>query len=722
MDSSDVSNAEAASRRDALSREARARLLEGQNEILRLVTTGAMLPVVLDRIARVCETLLPGSLCSILLADERLVLRHGAAPSLATEYCSAVDGVQAAPGVGSCGTAVAEKRLVVVADIATHPYWTAFRRHALAHGLRACWSTCIKDGSQRALGSFAVYYREPREPDAAALEVIEGMRGLAAIAIERHEAAQRQATLIRDLNQQRLRAEAAVARFRESEQRFRDLTSASSDWYWEQDENLRFTFASASSWPESGIDAARLYGRTLRETGLLGVGEDELRRHEEDLARRRPFRDFRYQRLDDDGQVHHVSINGVPVFDEATGAFKGYRGTGRNITAEVRRSELFRALIDAVPAMINVKDRDSRYVLMNAYQARLYGTTPEAAVGKTAGELLGLEYGSYTGALDRRVIESGEPTGFFEETYAGVDGVRRHWLAAKLPLKDMRGQVRHVISIAMDITTQKQTEQQLRASQQALREALVQVERASRAKSDFLTNMSHELRTPLNAIIGFSELLAGEMMGPLGSVRYREYAQDIYRSGRYLHDLISDMLDMAKIEAGKRDLALEAIDAAAEIEDAIRMLRPRAEAGAVSLETDLGAAPRAFLADRRAFRQILLNLVGNAVKFTPAGGKVSVRMGRAGDDLVLSVTDTGIGIAEEQIARLGTPFFRIEDPQQATTEGTGLGLALTKSLVRLHGWHIRFESRIKRGTVVTVVMPGQAVDTGIARRGAATAA
>jgi PAS domain S-box-containing protein len=402
-----------------------------------------------------------------------------------------------------------------------------------------------------------------------------------------------------------------------------------------------------------------------------------------------------------------MSINGVPVFDEVTGAFKGYRGTGRNITAEVRNSELLRALIDAIPAMINVKDTDSRYVLMNAYQARLYGTTPEAAVGKTAAELLGVGYGSYTGAIDRRVIESGEATGYFEETYAGVDGIERHWLTAKLPLKDVRGAVRHVISIAMDITAQKETEQQVRASQQALSDAIVQVERASRAKSDFLTNMSHELRTPLNAIIGFSEVLAGELMGPLGSARYKGYAQDIYRSGRYLHDLISDMLDMAKIEAGKRDLVPEEIDAVAEIENAARMLHPRAKAGDVALECDLAAAPRAFRADRRAFRQILLNIVGNAVKFTPAGGRVSISMERADGDLVLKVADTGIGIAAEQIGRLGTPFFRIEAPQHATTEGTGLGLALTKSLVKLHGWRIAFESRVGRGTVVTIAMPGQ---------------
>jgi len=680
-------------------------LLEGQNRILRLIAGGTALPEVLDAVARLCERIMPDALCSILLADSELALRHGAAPSLAPSYCAAIDGVRAGPGVGSCGTAVAERRLVVVSDIESHAYWRDYKHVALTHGLKACWSNCILGRDRRALGSFAVYYREPREPSVCDLEVIDSLKDLAAIAIERHETDQRQAALIEDLSAQRRRAEAAMARFRDSDQRFRDLTAASSDFYWEQDEALRFTFMSSPGLSVSGDDATTLYGKTWREIRPLGFADEEMRRHEAVLAARQPFRDLRIQQTDAAGALRYLSINGVPVFDIASGAFKGYRGTGRDISEEVRTAETFRAIIDAIPAMINAKDPSGRYMLMNAYQARLYGTTPAAAVGRTAGDLLGRDYGAYTGGIDQQVIETGHSTGFFEESYAGADGVKRHWLTAKLPLKDARGTVQHVISIAMDITALKESEQQLRASERALSEAIAELQQSNRAKSNFLASMSHELRTPLNAIIGFSEIMAQELLGKLGTDRYKIYAEDIHRSGRYLHDLITDMLDMAKIEAGKRDLVLEPIDPAAEIQDSVRMIGPKAAAGDVAVTVDLEQAPATIVADVRAFRQILLNLLSNAVKFTPPRGHVVVAMDRQDGAVRLKVFDTGVGIPPEQIGRLGVPFFRIESSLQARTEGFGLGLALTKSLVRLQGWSIRFDSTVGQGTVVTVTMP-----------------
>jgi len=244
-------------------------------------------------------------------------------------------------------------------------------------------------------------------------------------------------------------------------------------------------------------------------------------------------------------------------------------------------------------------------------------------------------------------------------------------------------------------------------SKQALSQALTKTERADRAKSDFLGRMSHELRTPLNAIIGFSEVMTCGMFGPLGSPRYLEYAEDIHRSGVFLHDLISDMLDMVKIEAGHRTLQLEAFPLVGELEETIRMIRPRADKGEVAVGLDVRNAPRLLTADRRAFKQIVLNLIGNAVKFTPAGGTVTVRLSATDTDGVLEIIDTGHGMSPEHLAKLGTPFFRAEDnPHAASTEGTGLGVALTKSLIEMHGWCIAFASALGRGTTVTITMPG----------------
>ncbi len=255
----------------------------------------------------------------------------------------------------------------------------------------------------------------------------------------------------------------------------------------------------------------------------------------------------------------------------------------------------------------------------------------------------------------------------------------------------------------------------LEKSEQALSAALTRTERADRAKSDFLGRMSHELRTPLNAIIGFSEVIVSQLFGPLGSAKYKEYAEDILRSGRFLHDLIGDMLDMVKIEAGHRNLQLETFAFAGDIDEALRMLRPRAENGEVALDLDVRDAPPTISADRRAFKQIVLNLIGNAVKFTPAGGTVTVRLSSLNGDALLEVIDTGVGISAANLEKLGTPFFRVENnPHQASTEGTGLGVALTKSLIELHGWRLAFASELGVGTTVTVTLPG-AGNTAIAK-------
>jgi PAS domain S-box-containing protein len=500
------------------------------------------------------------------------------------------------------------------------------------------------------------------------------------------------------------RAERATEALRLSEQRFRDFADATSDWYWEQDEHLRFTYVSASNRPWATPAPQALYGRTRRDIPAIGIGEEQWAQHDADLAARRPLRDFRSQRVDPDGHVHHLSVSGVPVFD-ASGAFRGYRGSGREITAEVEATETLRAVIDAIPAMISAKDSEGRYVLMNAYQAQLYGTTPEQAAGRSSGDLVGSAHGAQTGARDRQVVESGLATGFYEERYADAHGVMHDWLSAKLPVKDPSGRVRLIISVGMEITDRKAAELEVLRAQDALLEAKEGAERANRAKSAFLANMSHELRTPLNAVIGFSEVMMREVFGPLGLPRYKDYARDIHRSGTHLLDLINDILDMAKIEVGKRELQLEPIDLKTEILETMRLIQWRVGEGSVGLVTELDEAPATFRLDRRALRQILLNLVGNAVKFTPAGGTVTVACRRRSDGLALVVADTGVGIAREHLAQLGTPFFQVHGANVAGKEGTGLGLALTKSLVEMHGGRLAIDSAPGAGTTVPAVFP-----------------
>jgi signal transduction histidine kinase len=242
---------------------------------------------------------------------------------------------------------------------------------------------------------------------------------------------------------------------------------------------------------------------------------------------------------------------------------------------------------------------------------------------------------------------------------------------------------------------------------EALQDNLVakeSAEAASRVKSQFLANMSHELRTPLNAIIGFSDLLQNQMFGPLQK-QYHDYAAIIHESGNHLLNLVSDILDIAKIEAGKFVLDYQDIDLTECVSYCLRLIKKRADDRGIKLVTQLPAQGLTFAADQRAFRQILINLLTNAVKFSRPGDEVEVSARAAGGRLMLTVKDHGIGMSESLLARIGRPFEQaVNDPAHAR-EGTGLGLSLVRALVRQHGGHLRIESREGVGTTVHCELP-----------------
>ena len=229
-------------------------------------------------------------------------------------------------------------------------------------------------------------------------------------------------------------------------------------------------------------------------------------------------------------------------------------------------------------------------------------------------------------------------------------------------------------------------------------------ETANRSKSEFLANMSHELRTPLNAIIGFSEIMTTGMFGPIGSPKYAEYAADIRRSGQFLLDVINDILDMSKIEAGRTDLELEHFDIKAVVEDVMRLVTPRATESGIQLITDCAEGIH-LTADKRAVKQILINLLSNAVKFTPEGGTITVQISAQDDQLQCTIIDTGIGIPQRDIEKLGRPFEQVENQFTKSKGGSGLGLAISKSLVELHGGQLAINSVLKKGTTVSVTLP-----------------
>ena len=239
-----------------------------------------------------------------------------------------------------------------------------------------------------------------------------------------------------------------------------------------------------------------------------------------------------------------------------------------------------------------------------------------------------------------------------------------------------------------------------------LRIARDAAETASRAKSAFLANISHELRTPLNAINGFSQIMKDQMFGPLGNARYLQYSDLIHESGRHLLLLIEDILDLSKIESGSVELRESTFAAAASIEVSVALLIERARRDGVQLYTRIAPDLPDLHADERRFRQIVLNLVSNAVKFTPEGGTVIVSADQDGEGaFVLTVGDTGVGIAEADMAKIMAPFVQGGDPAQRNLEGAGLGLPLVKLLVDLHDGALNIDSTLGEGTTVTVRLP-----------------
>jgi len=277
-------------------------------------------------------------------------------------------------------------------------------------------------------------------------------------------------------------------------------------------------------------------------------------------------------------------------------------------------------------------------------------------------------------------------------------------MACEVPFGDRADEIGE-LSRALAVFRRNALEKQ-RVEDELVRSRIAEqsAEAASRVKSEFLAHMSHELRTPLNAIIGFSDMMLQGIFGPVEN-RYGEYLRLINKSGLHLLEVISDLLDMSKIEAGKFVLHMENVDLAGLIVDCTALMRFAVERRQILLSTDVPSDGASLAADRRALKQILMNLLSNAVKFTPSGGEVLVSVRTVADSLEIAVRDTGIGIPKTALERLGRPFERVTNNPHVACEGTGLGLALVHGFTRLHGGTVRIDSTEHVGTVVTVVLP-----------------
>lgn len=386
-----------------------------------------------------------------------------------------------------------------------------------------------------------------------------------------------------------------------------------------------------------------------------------------------------------------------------------------------RSENRFRSLIYAAPAPIMItRPEDHRILFANRKAGELHGIEPTKLVGMAVIDF-------YVDPVQRLMLTQAlndSPAGtvhVIDVQLRPCDGPPV-WTQVSGTRMMFDGRPA-IFSALTDISDRRQREEELREARDRLSEqtralsavatdlevAKREAEEANRAKSAFLAMMSHELRTPLNAILGFSEIIRTEAFGPVGNERYREYADDIFVSGDHLLQLINDILDVSKIEAGKMELQAERVEPEQVVRRAVRLFQDKATAQGVDLRLTLDEAPETAVLDRRAFKQILVNLLSNAIKFTLDAGSVEVRLRAVRhaeqDWLELHVADTGIGIPADQLERVTQPFEQVNTERHRVRGGSGLGLALTKALAELHGGGLAIESTENRGTTVTVVLP-----------------
>ncbi len=302
-----------------------------------------------------------------------------------------------------------------------------------------------------------------------------------------------------------------------------------------------------------------------------------------------------------------------------------------------------------------------------------------------------------------RLLNAGGQVENFESEIYRHKTRERIWVSENARLvRDESGRPLFYEGTVRDITELKQAGEELDIARK-------EAEAANSAKSHLLANVSHELRTPLNAILGFSEILAGEMLGPLGE-RYRDYAKDIHDSGLHLLSIIDDLLDLSKIEAGRLNLSEDIVDVVELFDTVSRFVRERASSAGLTMSIDMPADMPAVKADRRAMRQVLLNLLSNSVKFTPAGGHIALEAIRGpGGGIGFRVRDNGIGIAAGDINRALEPFGLIDSSLSRRYTGTGLGLPITRALVELHRGRFELTSEPGVGTTATVYLPADRV-------------
>jgi two-component system, cell cycle sensor histidine kinase DivJ len=386
--------------------------------------------------------------------------------------------------------------------------------------------------------------------------------------------------------------------------------------------------------------------------------------------------------------------------------------------------ERYRLLAENATDAITRHDDRGRVIFASPAAQQLFGEPVQKITGDGFFERVHVaDRPAYMTALSRSLVNN-EPMAveFRVRRASPAETPRYIWVEMRCrPIAPPEGTSQNrpgIVAVTRDISDRKAQEAELTRMRD-------EAESASRAKTQFLANMSHELRTPLNAVIGFSEILNRELYGAIGEARYRDYARLIHESGEHLLHVVNDILDMSKIEAGKFKIVKEPFAVAPLVKSCCDLMRHSAEQRSLSLIMDVASDVPELPADKRACKQMLLNLIANAIKFTDPGGFVRVSARTAGDTIELSVADNGIGIAEADLPKLGNPFVQANNAYSRGHDGAGLGLSVVKGLARLHGGRLELVSEVGQGTTATIVLPLEGGDesrAAAARTAAASAA
>ena len=479
---------------------------------------------------------------------------------------------------------------------------------------------------------------------------------------------------------------------RESEERFRALTELSSDWFWEQDANFRFVRVSAEGerTHTAAFKGDNSIGKTRWELPYVHMDESVWAAHRAQLERHEVFRDFEVTRLDAQGQIRHVSISGIPVFD-ASGHFTGYRGTGRDTTemhrvsSALRASEMqLREITDTVPALIAYVDKAQCFRFHNRAYEEGFGLSHEQIDGKTLLEVMGEEFYQVVRARVDEVL-SGYPV-VYERTQKTARGDYRDYVVNYFPRYGdgkEEGEVIGFYSLATDVT---------------------ELKRIDRMKSEFVSTVSHELRTPLTSIRGSLGLISGGVAGELPE-RVKTLVDIARNNCERLIRLINDILDIEKIESGKMRLDLQVVDLKPLLVQVLAANEGFGAAQNVSLRLNFPEGDLRVQVDTDRLAQVVTNLLSNAMKYSPPGGVVEVDVKRAGLGVRVEVRDHGPGVPEEFRKRIFQKFSQADSSDTRQKGGTGLGLNISRAIVERLGGSVGFDSTVGVGSTFFFELP-----------------